>query len=208
MVRFTKSSAVKAALTDPDVQLMLRVRAGDDAAFEALFRRYNERVQAVITYLMGNRQSTEDLAQEVFLRVYRARQNYVVGAKFSTWLFTIVNNVVSNARRSLARRREVNIVFDDSDGSHVENLWRDSSVDSPAQVAEHKELRYLVQTGVSQLGERQQAAVSLCDFVGMTYAGVAEELGTTPDAAKSLIHRGRMSLRKMLEPRVRCGDVF
>lgn len=208
MVRFTKSSAVKAALTDPDVQLMLRVRAGDDAAFEALFRRYNERVQAVITYLMGNRQSTEDLAQEVFLRVYRARQNYVVGAKFSTWLFTIVNNVVSNARRSLARRREVNIVFDDSDGGHVENLWRDSSVDSPVQVAEHKELRYLVQTGVSQLGERQQAAVSLCDFVGMTYAGVAEELGTTPDAAKSLIHRGRMSLRKMLEPRVRCGDVF
>ena len=206
MVRFTKSSKVKAALSDPDVQLMLRVRAGDDAAFEELFRRYNKRVQAVITYLMGNHQATEDLAQEVFLRVYRARHNYVVGAKFSTWFFTIVNNVVSNARRSLGRRHEVSIVFDYPHGSHAENLWRDSSVESPAQVAEHNELRHLVRNGVSQLGKRQRAAVSLCDFVGMTYAEVAHELDTTPDAAKSLIHRGRMSLRKMLEPRVRCGD--
>ena len=208
MVRFTKSSAVKAALSDPDVQLMLRVRAGDDAAFEELFGRYNGRVQAVITYLMGNRQSAEDLAQDVFLRVYRARHNYVVGAKFSTWLFTIVNNVVSNARRSLGRRREVNIAFDDPDASHVENLWFDSSVESPVQAAEHKELCNLVQNGVGQLGERQRAAVSLCDFAGMSYAAVADELRTTPDAAKSLIHRGRMSLRKMLEPRVRCGDVL
>jgi len=199
---------VKAALSDPDVKLMLQVRAGDDSAYEELFRRYNDRVQAVITYLMGNRQSTEDLAQEVFLRVYRARRNYVVGAKFSTWLFTIVNNVVSNARRSLGRRREVNIVFDDPDGSHVENLWCDTRGESPEQVAEHKELRCLVQDGVNQLGARQRAAVSLCDLVGMTYAGVAAELGTTPDAAKSLIHRGRMSLRKLLEPRVRYGDVL
>ncbi len=208
MVRFTKSSAVKAALSDPDVKLMLQVRAGDDAAYDELFRRYNDRVQAVITYLMGNRQSTEDLAQEVFLRVYRARLNYVVGAKFSTWLFTIVNNVVSNARRSLGRRREVNIVFDDPDGSHVENLWCDAKVESPAQIAENKELRCLVQHGVSQLGARQRAAVSLCDLVGMTYADVATELGTTPDAAKSLIHRGRMSLRKVLESRIRYGDVL
>jgi RNA polymerase sigma-70 factor (ECF subfamily) len=208
MVRFTNSSTIKAALADPDVKLMLRVRAGDVAAYNELFRRYNDRVQAVITYLMGNRQSTEDLAQEVFLRVYRARHNYVVRAKFSTWLFTIVNNVVSNARRSLGRRREVNIVLDDPDGSHVENLWCDTRVKSPAQVAEHKELSSLVHHGISQLVARQQAAVSLCDLVGMTYADVATELGTTPDAAKSLIHRGRMNLRKVLEPSVRCGDVL
>jgi RNA polymerase sigma-70 factor (ECF subfamily) len=207
MVRFTKSSVVKAALSDPDVKLMLRVRAGDDGAYDELFRRYNDHVQAVITYLMGNRQSTEDLAQEVFLRVYRARHNYVVGAKFSTWLFTIVNNVVSNARRSLGRRREVNIVLDDADASHVENLWSDSRVESPSQAAERKELRSLVQDGVGQLGARQRSAVSLCDLVGMTYADVAAELGTTPDAAKSLIHRGRMSLRKVLEPRIRFGEV-
>jgi len=208
MVRFTNSSAVNVALNDPDVQLMLRCRAGDDAAFDELYRRYDERVQGVITYLMGNRQCTEDLAQDVFLRVYRARHNYVVGAKFSTWLFTIVNNVVLNARRSLGRRREVNLAFDDDENSHTESLWHDSRVASPSQVAEHRELQDLVQDGVRRLGDRQRAAVSLCDLVGLTYADVASELGTTPDAAKSLIHRGRMSLRKALEPHVRCGDVL
>jgi RNA polymerase sigma-70 factor (ECF subfamily) len=208
MVRFTKSSTVNAAMSDPDVQLMLKVRAGDDAAFDELYRRYCNRVQGVITYLMGNHHSTEDLAQEVFLRVYRARQNYVVGAKFSTWLFTIVNNVVLNARRSLGRRREVNIVIDKQEGAHAEGLWRDSGVESPAEVAEHKEMRHLVRDSVRQLGERQRAAVSLCDLVGLSYADVADQLGTTPDAAKSLIHRGRTSLRKVLEPHLRSGNVL
>lgn len=208
MVRFTSSSTVHAAFSDPDVQLMLRVRRGDSAAFEELYGRYVERVQGVITYLMGNRQSTEDLTQEVFLRVYRARRNYVVGAKFSTWLFTIVNNVVLNARRSLGRRREVNLASGDAEGSHVENLWSESDAESPTQVAQHNELCDLVQDGIRQLRGRQRAAVSLCDLVGMTYADVADELGTTPDAAKSLIHRGRTSLRKVLEPRVRCGDLL
>lgn len=208
MVRFTKSSAVKAALSDPDVQLMLRCRAGDDAAFNELYRRYDDRIQGVITFLMGNRRYTEDLAQDVFLRVYRARHNYTVGAKFSTWLFTIVNNVVLNARRSLGRRREVNIMPEDHESSHVESLWRDTHTDSPDRVAEQRELCQLVRNGVHQLGGRQQAAVSLCDLVGMTYADVADELGTTSDAAKSLIHRGRTSLRKTLEPHVHCGDIF
>lgn len=207
MVRFTSSSSVNAALDDPDVQLMLRVRAGEAGAFEELHRRYHERVQAVISYLMGNRQSTEDLTQDVFLRVYRARHNYVVGAKFSTWLFTIVNNVVLNARRSLGRRREVHIAVDPDD-SQIESLWHDTSIETPLHVAQHNELRRLVQDGVHQLGQRQRAAVSLCDLAGMSYADVADEMGTTPDAAKSLIHRGRMSLRKMLEPRVRCGDLL
>lgn len=208
MVRFTKNSPVNAALADPDVQLMLRARGGDDAAFDLLYERYNDRVQGVITYLMGNRHSTEDLTQEVFLRVYRARHNYVVGAKFSTWLFTIVNNVVLNARRSLSRRREVNVAIGDQDGKLTDCTWSAAATDAPSHAAEHKELCRVVHDGLGQLGPRQRAAVSLCDLRGLSYADVADELGTSPDAAKSLIHRGRMSLRKVLEPKVRCGEVL
>lgn len=93
MVRFSDTSAA----SDPDANLMLQVRAGSEEAFNELLRRYEDRVRGIITHLMGGTAYSDDLTQDVFLRVYRARRTYVVGAKFSTWLFTIVNNVVSNA---------------------------------------------------------------------------------------------------------------
>ena len=100
----SESTAQRYALRDPDVRLMLEVRDDNAAAFEELMLRYQGRLVTILTHLVGNRDQAEDLAQEVFLRVYRARKRYVPGAKFSTWLFTIANNVASNARRSRARR--------------------------------------------------------------------------------------------------------
>ncbi len=94
-------------LRDPDVRLMLQVRDDNAAAFEELVLRYQGRLITVLEQLVHQRDVAEDLAQEVFLRVFRARKTYEPGAKFSTWLFTIANNVASNALRSLARRREV-----------------------------------------------------------------------------------------------------
>src|SRR5262245_66632787 len=88
---------------------MLQVRAGDGEAFEELVERYKNRLLTVLEHLVGNREQAEDLAQEVFLRVFRARDRYEPGAKFSTWLFTIANNVASNALRSRSRRREVGV---------------------------------------------------------------------------------------------------
>jgi RNA polymerase sigma-70 factor (ECF subfamily) len=209
MVRFTDSSIIATALRDPDVQLMLRVRGGDQDAFDELHARYEERVCAVITHLMGHSRFTEDLSQEVFLRLYRARKTYEVGARFSTWLFTIVNNVVSNARRSLARRREINVTGDDASRENpLDTFGRPTEMQTPDQAAERIELQDIVQAGVQRLGTRQRQAVSLCDFDGLSYAGVAEAMGTSPDAAKSLIHRGRSSLRQMLEARVRSGALL
>ena len=95
---------------------MLLVQKGDANAFEELVSRYQNRLLGVLEHLVGKRDLAEDLAQEVFLRVYRARARYEPNAKFSTWLFTIANNLASNARRSLARRREVHIDQRNSEG--------------------------------------------------------------------------------------------
>src|SRR5207248_10985751 len=87
------------ALRDPDIRLMLRVRDDDAAAFAELVERFQHRLVAVMHHLVGSPDEAEDLAQEVFLRVYRTRKKYRPKAKFSTWLFTIANNLALNALR-------------------------------------------------------------------------------------------------------------
>jgi RNA polymerase sigma-70 factor (ECF subfamily) len=82
----SESTAERYTLADPDVRLMLQVRDGDALAYEELVRRYQNRLMSLLTHLVGQRDLAEDLTQEVFLRVYRARERYVPGAKFSTWL--------------------------------------------------------------------------------------------------------------------------
>ncbi|HEV3023074.1 MAG TPA: sigma-70 family RNA polymerase sigma factor, partial [Pirellulales bacterium] len=105
----SESSAQNNALSDPDVRLMLQVRDGSAAAFEELMLRYQGRLVTVLEHLVGRRGQAEDLAQDVFLRIYRARESYVPAAKFSTWLFTIANNVAANALRTRSRRHEINV---------------------------------------------------------------------------------------------------
>jgi DNA-directed RNA polymerase specialized sigma24 family protein len=100
----SESSAHQYQLQDPDVRLMLKVRDDNAAAFDELMLRYQNRLVTVLEHLVGRRDLAEDLAQEVFLRVYRARKRYVPGAKFSTWLYTIANHVASNALRSMSGR--------------------------------------------------------------------------------------------------------
>src|SRR5438477_207468 len=111
----SESTAERYTLADPDVRLMLQVRDNDAQAFEELMLRYQNRLLSLLAHLVGQRDLAEDLTQEVFMRVYRARARYVAGAKFSTWLFTIAGNVASNARRTKSRRREVHLAPASSD---------------------------------------------------------------------------------------------
>jgi RNA polymerase sigma-70 factor, ECF subfamily len=104
----SESSARRYAL-DPDVRLMLEVRDDSATAFEELVLRYQGRLLTVLEHMVGNRDQADDLAQEVFLRVYRARKNYVPWAKFATWLYTIANNVAANSLRNQSRRHEVTL---------------------------------------------------------------------------------------------------
>src|SRR5438105_9884367 len=102
------------ALRDPDVRLMLRVRDDEAGAFEELVEAYQHRLLAVMHHLVGSAEAAEDLAQEVFLRVYRARHKYRPRAKFSTWLFTIANNLALNHLRARQRKPVVPLAVRDS----------------------------------------------------------------------------------------------
>ncbi len=204
MVRFSETSAA----SDPDAQLMLQVRAGSEQAFNKLLERYQDRVRGIIIHLMGGTAYADDLTQEVFLRLFRARKSYVIGAKFSTWLFTILNNVVSNARRGLARCHEVSFDHGLANGSNlIESFAISQRESSPEYQAQSRESAELVRDCISRLIDRQRAAVELCDIEGLSYNHVAEAIGTSPDAAKSLIHRGRSNLRKLLEPHIKRGNI-
>ncbi len=203
------STAREYELRDPDVRLMLEVRDDNAAAFEELMLRYQNRVLTVLENLVGRRDQAEDLAQEVFLRVFRARKRYVPGSKFSTWLFTIVNNVASNARRTLSRRKEVHLDTETSGPQgkqSIAQLAQAASGQMPTRLLDKAEVRDMVLAALSSLNERQRMAVLLCKFEGMSYTDIAEAMGMSAKAIKSLLSRARVNLRTVLEPYLDRGE--
>ena len=204
----SESSARRYAL-DPDVRLMLEVRDDHAAAFEELVLRYQDRVVMVLEHLVNSRDQAEDLSQEVFLRVYRARKSYLPTAKFATWLFTIVNNVASNALRDQSRRHEVTLPTRDSNSTGfrpLDALLQASSGQMPARQLDKAETRDMVRMALQTLGERQRMAVLLSKVEGMSYAEIAAALELSPQAVKSLLSRARVNLRELLEPYLEGGN--
>lgn len=195
---------------DPDVRLMLRVREDDAVAYEELMDRYKNRVISLLAHLVGKRDMAEDLAQDVFLRVYRARHRYVPGSKFSTWLFTITNNVASNALRSLSRRREVNVPDNAPNQSGATNFLEANAMAAsglmPTRQLDRAELQQVVQLAIESLNERQRMAVLLAKFEQLSYAEIGEVMEMTPQAVKSLLSRAREKLRDVLEPYIESGQ--
>ena len=186
--------------TESDTHLMFRIRDDDASAFEEIVRRYQDRLVGVLATLVGNGQYAEDLAQDVFLRVFRARKSYQRQAKFSTWLFTIANNVASNARRGRSRRREVNLVPPDVGTGPLEKLARADSGQMPSRQLDQSERAEVVRQAVAGLSQRQRMAVLLAKFEGMSYAEIGETMELSPQAVKSLLARARTKLREDLEP--------
>lgn len=188
---------------DPDVRLMLRVREGDAAAFEELVLRYQSRLISVLENLVHNRHKAEELAQDVFLRVFRARQSYTPDARFATWLFTIAHNVASNAVRSLARGREVNMALEQSGemtAKPMDALAMAASGLMPARQLDKAELHEVIRHAIDSLNERQRMAVLLSKFEHMSYIDIGHTMGLSVQAVKSLLSRARDNLRVMLEP--------
>ena len=196
-------------LHDPDVRLMLQVREGNAAAFEELVLRYQNRLLTILEHLVGNREQAEDLTQEVFLRVFRARATYQPGAKFSTWLFTIANNVASNARRSYSRRKEVGVPErhngSDSSPMQLDQLAKAASGLMPTRALDRAEQAEMVREAVKSLNERQRMALLLSKFEGMSYQDIAETMGLSVQAIKSLLSRARVNLKEILTPYIEQG---
>ncbi|MEW4488298.1 sigma-70 family RNA polymerase sigma factor [Thalassoglobus sp. JC818] len=198
----TSSLSQPSYLHDPDVQLMLRVKDGDDGAFAQIVQRFQNRLVGVFTNMFADSSLAEDLAQEVFLRVYRAKQGYQPTAKLSTWIFQIAHNLASNSRRSKGRKKEVQFQQSLSGSQPVafgeERLPENSSL-MPTRQFEKSELQDRVQAAMSLLNERQRMAVLLHRFEGMSYADIGEAMELSPQAVKSLLSRARENLREALE---------
>lgn len=205
------TTSAQMALRDPDVRLMLRVRDRDDAsAFGELVDQYRLRLVGILQHLLGNAEEAEDLAQEVFLRVFRIRKRYHPRAKFSTWLFTIANNLALNALRSRRRKPTVPLLVQDSGplGAQPEaQLVRDTGP-APTHRLQHQELADVIQTALAGLNERQRMAVVLNKFEDLSYAEIAEVMGLTTKAVKSLLSRARCRLRDALTAYLSIDSAF
>lgn len=191
------------AALDPDVALMLRVRDDDAVAFEMLVDRHQGKIQRFMQGWVNNVQQSEDLAQDVFLRVYKARKTYMPTAKFTTWLYRIANNIASNHIRDNANRREYQLSRNEnttSAGVIIENIAIAPSGFQPSRSLEHAERSSIILQGLQALGERQRTALMLSKFEGMSYQEISETMGLSVQAIKSLLSRARISLKNLLDP--------
>ncbi len=187
-----------ARIIDPDNELMKRVAKGDDEAFKLLFERHNRLVWSVIYRQLGNVAASEDLVQEAFLRVYRAAPKYEPSAKFSTWLYTVVTNLCLNYKRDRARDR-LRLVGSEEDeqGNALEQL---AAVEPDEHEQDDRQKRtQAVKDAIAGLPENQRMALILSRYEEKSYEEVAEILGVTVAAVKSLTSRARTTLKEKLQ---------
>lgn len=190
-----------------DVQLMLAVKEGDELSFELLLRRYRTPLVNFLNRMVRDSGLAEDLAQEVFMRVYRARKEYEPNAKFTTWLFRIATNLALNALRD-GRHRQMEISIDQKlDDGEQEQARIDVADKSPN--IEHRLVQQdraaVIRSAVESLPEKQRAAVLLHKYVELDYAEIARTLDCSESALKSLLFRAYETLRVQLAPLVQSG---
>jgi RNA polymerase sigma-70 factor (ECF subfamily) len=182
--------------SDPDVQLMLAVQRDDRAAFEALFRKHAAAITGFALSFVGSRARAEELAQETFVHLYRARKNYKPQARFSTWLYRIATNLcVSEMRRPEHRSIVPAPSPPDAEGDPIDRL-ADPMAMSGEDAAVVSESIDRLREGLQKLPAQQRAALLLARAEGLSYDEVAAALGCSVAAVKSLIHRATVTLRE------------
>jgi RNA polymerase sigma-70 factor (ECF subfamily) len=189
------------AMTRSDVQLMLDVKAGDEASFDLLLQKYRSPLVNFLFRMVRDRATAEDLAQEVFLRVYRARAQYSPSAKFTTWLFRIATNLALNSVRD-NRHRQMDVSIDvpaDEDEAPMQLPSRDMRIDE--HMVERDRSEFIRKT-IAALPEKQRVAVLLHKYEEMDYADIAKILDCSESALKSLLFRAYETLRVQLAPLV------
>ena len=194
------------AAADPDAALMLRVKQGDTAAFAELVDKYKQPVMNVAYRMLHDATEAEDLAQVVFVQVFKSAHRYRVSSKFSTWLFTIARNLCLNEIRRRARHQAESM-----DAPHPEQedqplrQFEDKQTASPPERLLHGELEAKIEQALAELPENQRLAIVLCRQEDLSYEEIAQVLGCSVSATKSLIHRGRETLKQKLKPYLQSG---
>jgi RNA polymerase sigma-70 factor, ECF subfamily len=188
-------------MTRSDVQLMLDVKAGDDASFDLLLQKYRTPLVNFLYRMVRDAATAEDLAQEVFLRVYRARKQYSPSAKFTTWLFRIATNLALNSVRD-NRYRQMQVSLDvpaEEDVAPIQIPAKEMRID------EHmveRDRAQMIRRAVAALPEKQRVAVLLHKYEEMDYGEIAKILDCSESALKSLLFRAYETLRVQLAPLV------
>jgi RNA polymerase sigma-70 factor (ECF subfamily) len=183
-----------------DAQVMLRVKAGDQSAFEYLVQKYRRPMLSFMYRMAHNTAAAEDLAQEVFLRVYRSRESYEASAKFTTWLYRIASNLaVNHARDTRHQRPETTVSLDEPDQETGLTMdVPDSSLTAEEAIVRRERLAAIRQR-VQALPERQRIAVVMHKYQQMDYRQIAEVLKLSESAIKSLLFRAYETLRVQLK---------
>jgi RNA polymerase sigma-70 factor, ECF subfamily len=195
-----------ATVLDPDAALMLRVKRGDIKAFEALAEKYKQPIVNMMYRMLRDLDEAEDLAQNVFIRVYQSAGRYEVSAKFSTWIFTIARRLCLNEIRRRGRHPAESL--ESSQSEHEEQAPRqfeDVKTFSPPEACLQGELAQKIEEALAQLPEKQRLAIVLCRQEELSYEEIARVLGCSVPATKSLIHRGRETLKEKLKPYLQSG---
>jgi len=199
MDRGLLAMAGEAQGVDSDAAVMLRVKTGDEAAFNYLVQKYRRAMVSFMFRMAHNSAAAEDLAQEVFLRVYRSRENYEPSAKFTTWLYRIATNLaVNHARDTRHERPENQVSLDEPDtdtGLTVDVA--DDSLTAEQRILRRERMQAIRQK-VQALPERQRMAVIMHKYQQMDYRQIAEVLKLSESATKSLLFRAYETLRNQL----------
>jgi RNA polymerase sigma-70 factor, ECF subfamily len=195
---------------DPDVHLMLRFQQGEMEGFQQLFHKYSPAIVNFAFRFVGTRARAEEIAQDVFLQVYRWQKRYEPKAKFSTWLFKIANNhCLNEVRKGEYRviREPIGALAGNPDGEERRDELPDTNPGKGEDVLAAKEAADKIEEILQRLPENQRAALMLSRMEGMSYREVAEVLGCTEKAVKSLVFRATQSLKDGLSDILEDHDV-
>jgi RNA polymerase sigma-70 factor (ECF subfamily) len=183
-----------------DADIMLRAKAGDQSAFDYLVQKYRRPMVSFMYRMARNTAAAEDLAQEVFLRVYRSRASYEASAKFTTWLYRIATNLaVNHARDTRHERPEVQVSLDEPDEDTGTTLELPDGHLTAEQVMVRRERMTAIRSKVEALPEQQKLAVIMHKYQQMDYKQIADVLKKSESATKSLLFRAYETLREQLK---------
>ena len=192
--------AISGAENYTDAEVMLRVKAGDQSAFDFLVQKYRRPLVSFMYRMARNTAAAEDLAQEVFLRVYRSRHSYEATAKFTTWLYRIATNLaVNHARDTRHERPENTVSLDEPDENTGASMDVPDGSLSAEEALMRRERLSAIRQRVEALPERQRIAVVMHKYQEMDYREISLVLKLSESATKSLLFRAYESLREQLK---------